>query len=101
MSKTAIFVLIRWLRHFVVSARIMCKNQVPSKASKPFKVQSLCRNCGHEHEDRLLCPFRALKFYLSRVKSIRGSHKRLFIPLKEGGDMSAATISRWVDSTLS
>ena len=63
----------------------LAKNQLPSMASKPFKVPSLSRTCGNEDEDRLLCPVRSLKFYLSRVKSIRGSRKRLFIPLKGGG----------------
>ena len=63
----------------------LAKNQLPSLASKPFKVQSLSKTCGQEDEDRLLCQVRALKFYLNRVKSIRGSQKRLFIPLKGGG----------------
>ncbi|KAH3876826.1 hypothetical protein DPMN_000676 [Dreissena polymorpha] len=63
----------------------LAKNQLPSMASKPFKVPSLSRTCGNEDEDRLLCPVRSLKFYISRVKSIRGSRKRLFIPLKGGG----------------
>ncbi|KAH3769936.1 hypothetical protein DPMN_171215 [Dreissena polymorpha] len=61
--------------------------KINSMASKPFKVPSLSRTCGNEDEDRLLCPVRSLKFYLSRVKSIRGSRKRLFIPLKGGGAM--------------
>jgi hypothetical protein len=65
----------------------LAKNQLPSMASKPFKVPSLSRTCGHEDDDRLLCPVRALKFYLKRVKFIRGSRKRLFIPLKGGGAM--------------
>ena len=78
----------------------LAKNQLPSMASKPFKVPSLSRTCGNEDEDRLLCPVRSLKFYLSRVKSIRGSRKRLFIPLKGGVDVSAASISRWVASTI-
>ncbi|KAH3715209.1 hypothetical protein DPMN_057915 [Dreissena polymorpha] len=61
----------------------LAKNQLPSMASKHFKVPSLSRTCDQEDEDGLLCPVRALKFYLSRVKSIVGSRKRLFIPLKE------------------
>ncbi|KAH3728783.1 hypothetical protein DPMN_054744 [Dreissena polymorpha] len=58
------------------SVTLMCqpgflaKNQLPSMASKPFKVPSLSRTCENEDEDRLLCPVRSLKFYLSRVKSI-------------------------------
>ncbi|KAH3700400.1 hypothetical protein DPMN_075376 [Dreissena polymorpha] len=44
----------------------LAKNQLPSMASKPFKVPSLSRTCGHEDDDRLLCPVRALKFYLKK-----------------------------------
>ena len=43
---------------------------------------------------------RALKFYLKRVKPFRASRKRLFIPIKGGGDVSAASISRWIASTI-
>ena len=62
----------------------LAKNKLPSMASKQFKVQSLSKTCGQDDEDILLCPVRALTFYLYRVKSIRGSRKRLFIPLKGG-----------------
>ena len=73
----------------------LAKNQLPSMASK------LSKTCGQDDEDRLLCPVRALKFYLNRVKSIRGSQKRFFIPLKKGGgNVSASSISRWVAATI-
>ena len=71
----------------------LAKNQLPSMASKPFKVQSLSKTCGQDDEDRHLCPVRALKFYLNRVKSMRGSLKRLFIPLKGGGAMCLRLLS--------
>ncbi|KAH3873422.1 hypothetical protein DPMN_036657 [Dreissena polymorpha] len=38
-------------------------------ASKPFKVPSLSRTCGHEDDDRLLGPVRALKFYLKKANA--------------------------------
>ena len=63
----------------------LAKNQLPSMASKPFKIPSLAQTCGDQDTDRLLCPVRALKFYLKRVKSLRASRKRLFIPIKGGG----------------
>ena len=71
----------------------LAKNQLPSMVSKPFKVQSLSKTCGQDDEDRLLCPVRALKFYLNRVKSIRGSWKRLFIPLIGGGVLCLRLLS--------
>ena len=78
----------------------LAKTQLPSTAPKPIKIPSLSRTCGENDNDRLLCPVRALKFYLNRVKPSRGRRKRLFLPLKGGGDVSAASISRWVSSTV-
>ena len=42
------------------------------------------------------CPVRALKLYLEKTKPVRLSRKRLFIPVKGKGDVSATTISRWI-----
>lgn len=78
----------------------LSKTQLPSVASSPFTIPSLAQACGRDDDDRLLCPVRALKFYLQRVKSLRGLRKRLFIPLKGGGDVSAASISRWIACTV-
>ena len=78
----------------------LAKNQLPSVAPKPFSIPSLSQTCGRNDEDRLLCPVRALKFYLNRVRPLRGLRKRLFIPIKGGGDISAASISRWIASTI-
>lgn len=78
----------------------LAKNQLPSVAPSQIVVPSLSHSCGKDDEDRLLCPVRALKFYLSRVKPLRGHRKRLFLPLKGQGDISAASISRWIASTI-
>ena len=78
----------------------LAKNQLPSVAPLPIIIPSLSRTCGRDDKDRLLCPVRALKFYLDRVKTLRGSRKRLFIPLKGQHDISAASISRWIASTI-
>ena len=78
----------------------LAKNQLPSVAPKPFSIPSLSQTCGRNDEDRLLCPVRALKFYLNRVRPLRGLRKTLFIPIKGGGDISAASISRWIASTI-
>ena len=37
---------------------------------------------GSDTDDRLLCPVRAVRAYLSRVKAKRSGRKRLFLPLK-------------------
>ena len=68
------------------------KTRPSSSTSEPFKIPSLSRACGVNDKDRLLCPIRALKLYLNRVKSLRASRKRLFIPIKGGGDVSVASI---------
>ncbi len=78
----------------------LAKTQLPSVASSPFTIPSLSASCGRDEPDRTLCPVRALKFYLARVKSFRGNRKRLFLPLKGKGDISAASISRWIACTI-
>lgn len=78
----------------------LAKTQLPSVAPSPFVIPSLSHSCGGEDTDRLLCPVRALKFYLNRVKNSRGNRKRLFIPLKGKGDISATSISRWIACTI-
>ena len=81
-------------------AGFLAKNQIPSVAPSSFVIPSLAASCGPDDNDRLLCPVRAIKFYLNRTSSFRGSRKRLFLPAKGKGDISAATISRWIASTI-
>ena len=78
----------------------LAKNQLPSVASSPFTIPSLSQTCGNADADRLLCPIRALKFYLQRVKAKRLGRKRLFLPLIGRGNISAASISRWIASVI-
>jgi integrase len=81
-------------------AGFLAKTQLPSVASVPFTIPSLSQSCGRDDEDRLLCPVRSLKFYLSKVAALRGSRKRLFLPIKGKGNISAASISRWIASVI-
>ena len=76
------------------------KNQLPSTLPPPMVVPSLSATCGREDPDRNLCPVRALRFYLKATSLKRGPRSRLFLPLKGEGDISAATISRWVKATI-
>ena len=78
----------------------LAKNQLPSVLPKPITVPSLSASCGPLDADRLLCPVRALKLYLKRVKGTRGRRKRLFLPLIGCKDISAASISRWISCTI-
>ena len=59
-------------------------------------IPGLSQFCGSDTDDRLLCPVRALRAYLSRVKAKRLGRKRLFLPLKGSKDISPSTISRWI-----
>ena len=50
--------------------------------------------------DRLLCPIRAVKFYLKMTSSYCQNRTRLFLPIKGNQDISKALISRWVSYAI-
>ncbi len=81
-------------------AGFLAKTQLPSVAPKPFTIPSLSKDLSRSDPDRTLCPVRALRFYLDKVKPSRGSRKRLFLPVKGKHDISAASISRWIASAI-
>ena len=85
----------------------LAKNQLPSVKPDtivvkpdPIVVPSLARICKWEHTDRLLCPVRALKFYLKMTSSYRQNRTRLFLPIKGNKDISKDTVSRWISYTV-
>ena len=53
-------------------------------------------------EDRLLCPIRALRFYLERSMPWREHKRVLFVSFKPGHkrDIVPSTISRWIRKTI-
>ena len=53
-------------------------------------------------EDRLLCPCRAIRYYLQRTESIRGSEKHLFVTYgrKAHGAATRDTIANWIVTTI-
>ena len=53
----------------IVQAGFLVKNQLPSISPVPIIIPSLARTCKREQLDRLLCPIRALKFYLKMTSS--------------------------------
>ena len=78
----------------------LAKTQLPSVLPEPFTIPSLSATCGSSDPDRLLCPVRALNFYVKATAVVRGNRTRLFIPIRGSGDISAATISSWLSSTI-
>ena len=75
----------------IVQIGFLPKNQLLSTCPDPIVIPSLARTCKREHLDRLLCPIRALKFYLKMTSSYRQNRTRLFLPIKSNHD-----VLRWV-----
>ncbi|XP_041376890.1 uncharacterized protein LOC121389361 [Gigantopelta aegis] len=64
-------------------------------------IQSLSRTLPSGNSDRLLCPVRALKYYLHRTILLRGGKKRLFISYtKQPGDITKNALSQWIAATI-
>ena len=84
----------------IVQTGFLAKNQLPSICPYPIVIRSLARTCKREQLDRLLCPIRALKFYLKMTSSYRQKRTRLFLPIKGNQDISKASVSRWVSYTI-
>ena len=77
----------------------LAKNQLPESLPEPIVIPGLSQFCGSDTDVRLLCPVRAVRAYLSRVKAKRSGRKRLFcffLPLKGSKDISPSTISCWI-----
>ena len=55
----------------MVQPGFLAKNQLPSICPDPIVIPDLARISNREHPDRLLCPIRALKFYLKMTKPYR------------------------------
>ena len=77
----------------IVQAGFLAKNQLPTICPDPIVFPNLAQTHKMEHLDRLLCPIRALKFYLK-------NRIRLFLPIKGNHDISKASVSRWVAYTV-
>ena len=84
----------------IVQTGFLVKNQLPSVSPDPIVIPNLAQTCKREQSDRLLCPIRALKFYLKMTSSYRQNRTRLFLPIKGNQDISKASVSRWVSYTI-
>ena len=84
----------------MVQPEFLAKNQLPSICPDPIVIPNLARISNKEHPDRLLCPIRALKFYLKMTKPYCQNRTRLFLPIKGEQDISKSSVSRWISYTI-
>ena len=64
-----------------------------------YKLRALSSTV--DRQELLVCPVRALKEYRRRTKTVRGSTKRLFLPLTATKkDLHANTVSGWIKSLI-
>ena len=92
-----------WVNH-VVLPDFVAKHQASD--SFPFEPRSFrLQNLGQITEDPgelVICPVRALRYYILRTSPFRGSRKRLFLPISETSkvELSANAISWWIKSSF-
>ena len=87
--------------HFL--PEFLAKNQVPGSVSPTIVIPALTRILGPDDADRLLCPVRALKYYLQRTHPFRsGTHRRLLLSYNVDytSDISLQTLSRWLREVI-
>ena len=83
----------------------IAKNQDLAIDNKPrmFTIPALFDYAGPDLPDRLLCPVRALRFYMQKTRKIRTKHKRaLFISFdpKHQGEITANTLANWIKNVI-
>ena len=76
----------------------------PNQVNDPWYIPAVPP--GKPDFDAPTCPVRALKYYhrdMSEHSELRKGKRRLFIPFKDnisGKELSAASISRWICTTI-
>ena len=78
----------------IVQTGFLAKKQLPSVKPDPIVIPNFARTCKRGNSDRLLCPIRALKFYLKMTSPYRQNRTRLFPPVKRNQDISKDSVSR-------
>ena len=82
----------------------MLKNQKLSQVNDPWYSPAV--PTGKSEFGTSNCPVRALRYYhryLTEHPELRKDRRRLFVPIKDnnaGKELSAATISRWICTTI-
>ena len=84
----------------IVQTGFPAKNQLQSICPDPIVIPNLAGICKREHSDRLLCPIRALKFYLKMTRPYHQNRTRLFLPVKCKQDISKSSVLRWISYTV-
>ena len=85
------------------SSQFLAKTElVNTDVIKPMHVKAVTRVLGNDDKDRVLCPVRALKFYLKRTEDVRDSRKKLFLAFKSGykSEIARNTVSGWLKKVV-
>ena len=79
----------------------LAKNESVSYLSKAITLPNMA-SISSVHEDRWLCPCRALRYYIKRTKGVRGPISQLFVTYAKGNKRACSrdSISRWVVETI-
>ena len=84
----------------IVQTGFLAKNHLPSIYPDPIVIPNLACVCKREHMDRLVCPIRALKFYLKMTRPYHQNRTRLFLPVKGKQGISKSSVWRWISYTI-
>jgi len=79
------------------------KTQRHNVASEPWTIPALTPFVGRCEPDHLLCPLRALRWYLDKTSTLplRGPRSQLFLPFTDRAfRTSPAMISSWICRTI-
>ena len=96
----------QWEKVALFPSDFIAKNQLAREGSQfvsPVTFPALTTIVDRQFkEDRILCPVRALRYYLDQTKDLRGSRSLLFISFKKGhtSDIRPATLSSWLKQTI-
>ena len=87
---------LRVLPDFVAKHQVHCAD---ANTPRSFRLNAMV---SVDKEEKLLCPVRALRYYILRSDPIRKKRKRLFLPIDSSvpGDISANTISWWIHKLI-
>ena len=83
----------------------MAKNQKASMGplgERAYLIPALSPTLSKDMPDRLLCPVRALKWYLKRTQNIRKDRRRLWISCIETTtkDITKSTVASWLKKAI-
>jgi hypothetical protein len=85
-----------------IDPSFIAKTEITSESMKSVVIPALTPVLCGDMEEKLLCPVRALRFYMKATKPRRGKHTKMFLPLISGktDEISKQSISRWIRDTV-